>query len=551
MKKFLVIILISYVSLAQEREAKIDSLCDLFTRIINMNSTDIGNENTNYIKCGFELINNIKFASSLTSDKLKYKINKILSRPNTDTSIVTPGGFFRLHYNSTGNETPKYNISDFAKALDSAYNFEVNFLGYPPPPKDNGFGGDDKYDVYIINLGGMYGYTESETEMYPGSLTFTSFIVVDNDFSGFYTTGINAAKVTAAHEFFHAIQMGNYILRRNNQDEIIDAYFYELCSTAMEEFVFDDVNDYYGYMKSYFNNTDKVFTLNNGYNLAIWNIYLQKKYGFNVLKKQWEYLKTSRALLAIDYSLNDVGSDFSKAYSEFGIWTFFTNYRTIPNKYFKESEKYPLVRHTSELSFTVPVRVVNINALPSSNNFIRFVNKSSGKNDSLTVLLSNSNIQNAISNPSVTSSCEYSLSSANTTGFKQISDYYFRKVSSDELKYFAIAEVLNNLLIEGTETFSNEVSYVYPSPFKYDGQSNYISIPVELSDVEVEISVFTISNHLVCSFKKNCSRDNNGNWVVTWNGKNSENQKLPTGVYLYSIKNNNKVKKGKLVIINE
>ena len=57
-------------------------------------------------------------------------------------------------------------------------------------------------------------------------------------------------------------------------------FFMRLTSTSMEEFVYDDVNDYYAYMDSYFNNTDAAMPKQNGYNIAIWNIYLKDNFGF-------------------------------------------------------------------------------------------------------------------------------------------------------------------------------------------------------------------------------------------------------------------------------
>ena len=66
------------------------------------------------------------------------------------------------------------------------------------------------------------------------------------DIAIFLTKGINAARVTVAHEFHHAIQLGNYSYRDS------DLFFYELTSTSMEEFVFNSVNDYYNYLTDYF-----------------------------------------------------------------------------------------------------------------------------------------------------------------------------------------------------------------------------------------------------------------------------------------------------------
>ena len=138
-------------------------------------------------------------------------------------------------------------------ALDSVYKFEITHLGYPLPPPDGIIGGDDKYDIYVMNIGD-YGYTQPENNV--GASNWTTYMVIDNDFgSQFYTHGIDAARVTVAHEFHHAVQMGNYApINPSEPYRNADRFFYELTSTAFEEFVFDNVNDYYAYMPAYFSN---------------------------------------------------------------------------------------------------------------------------------------------------------------------------------------------------------------------------------------------------------------------------------------------------------
>jgi len=293
------------------------------------------------IKCGFGLVNQIKnHFDEFSSDKQE-TLKQLLQRPLRDTSIVSPSGFFRIHYNVTGSEVPRYNTSltteenvmQAAFALDSSYYFEVNFLGYPQPPSDNGAGGDSKYDVYISNLGGFYGYTEFETHI--GNNRYTSFMVIDNDYSGFFSSGLGGMRVTVAHELHHGIQVGNYIFRVN------DIWFYEICSTAMEEFVYNSVNDYYAYLPDYFNNPERSFPLNNGYNLVIWNIYLNEKFGFDILKYQWELMVNHPALEAINLSLDAVQSDFAGEFITFGRWTYFTNIRAIPGSIFLKQVHIP------------------------------------------------------------------------------------------------------------------------------------------------------------------------------------------------------------------
>jgi hypothetical protein len=425
----------------------------------------------------------------------------------------------------------------------------VKTLGFFPPPSDNGIGGDNRYDVYIENIGGYYGITTIESPL-SGNQTYSSYISVDDDFKNFYTTGINAAKVTAAHELFHAIQMGNYILRQSGT-EILDAFFYELSSTAMEEFVFDEINDYYGYMKSYFNNTANAFASYDGYNLAVWNIFLQKKYGNNIFRRQWDLLKKYRALQSIDISLSDLSTSFSSELAEFGLWTYFTNYRSIPNKYFEEALYYPVVKTRTDLNFTSPSRTCNLNTMPTSNSLIRFVNRESGKNDSLCVIITNSDIQNGINNLQTQTPCQYILSNYNSTGAINLSGYYYRNFSSSQLNLFSISEILNNHVISGTQVFSNKLEYAYPSPFMYNLSGEFIYFPVDPSFSEVDLSIYNISMNLVFSGNKNPARDNNGNWVVKWNCRSIENQKLPSGVYIYSVKHGNNIQKGKVVILNE
>ncbi|MCU0364764.1 MAG: hypothetical protein MUE93_03725 [Ignavibacteriaceae bacterium] len=271
-------------------------------------------------KCGFGIVSDIQTNLEFFSPEKQGLLKSLLGRPPLQTSIVSPSGFFRIHYDATGSNRPSYvsnwtveqNVAEVAKALDSVYRFEVTYLGFLSPPSDGTAGGDDKYDVYIQNQGGgVYGYTEWESKV--GSVNWISFMVLDNDYVGYYTTSLN-----------------------------------------MEEFVYDDVNDYYAYMNSYFNNTDLAFPKQNGYNLAIWNIFIRENFDFGILKRQWEMIPSITAILAINQSLNERGTSFPRELNRFGIWTYFTGFRKIPGKYFEEGENYPLITPTFTIQFPSP-----------------------------------------------------------------------------------------------------------------------------------------------------------------------------------------------------
>ncbi len=332
-------------------------------------------------KCGFGIVTNIKSNIDLFTPEQQVVLQKILSRPILQTSIVSPSGFFRVHYDQTGFNRPSYiaslsadqNAAEVAEALDSVYRFEVNYLGYLSPPGDIGAGGDDKYDVYIQNQSaGLYGYTEPESKV--GTTNWTSFIVIDNDYIGYYSSGIDGMLVTVAHEFHHSIQVGNYsVPDPNSPYRSSDVYFYEITSTSMEEFVYDTVNDYYAYMQSYFQNPQVAMPNQNGYNLAIWNIYICKKiFGFDLLKQQWELIPSTNAILSINNTILNAGSSFPGELNKFGIWTYYTNIRTIPGSYFEEAANYPLIRPTSTLTFTPPQQTADMTSSPTANNFVKF-----------------------------------------------------------------------------------------------------------------------------------------------------------------------------------
>jgi hypothetical protein len=125
--------------------------------------------------------------------------------------------------------------------MNSVWDKEVGELGYRRPLADVGRGGNDKLDVYLKDLGsqGLYGYCAPE-KAGPGTPEFlaTGYCVLDNDFAREQFGGAaprDSLRVTAAHEFFHAIQFG--------YDASEDAWLMEATATWMEERYADDVND--------------------------------------------------------------------------------------------------------------------------------------------------------------------------------------------------------------------------------------------------------------------------------------------------------------------
>lgn len=160
----------------------------------------------------------------------------VLSGP--EQRVITK--HFVVHYTLSGVDAVTQAYLDEAVAmLDTVWRTEVDAFGWPAPPADCGEGGDERYDVYLLDTLGSdsaMGYTSPEELIgdnpnspgIEGWATY-SYLAIDNDFDG-WDDPIAALYATAAHEFHHAIQFG-YDLGDIN-------WLYEASASWMETQVF-------------------------------------------------------------------------------------------------------------------------------------------------------------------------------------------------------------------------------------------------------------------------------------------------------------------------
>ncbi len=480
------------------------------------------------IKCGLSHL-----AEKINAGELTKPLS--VTRDNLQKSIISPSGIFRIHYDTTGINRPFYSVDDLASAFDSAFSYEVNYLGFPAPPSD----GDIWYDIYIVNLGSIYGETVPENEITPGSSRYTSYIRIENDFAGFPTTGTDAARVTAAHELHHAIQIGNYVFRAS------DIFFHELTSTALEEEVFPAVNDYINYLPEYLNATYRQFSDNSGYNLAIWNLFLAQKFSYSLIKRQWEFFRTTRALLSISESLLLIGSSFKKELAEFGVWTFFSGYRTIPGRYFADAAKFPRLRNFASFNFTPPVLSMDLNLKPLSNSFILIT----GGNDSLIKIITREDVNSAVNTPDNDARYSYTLFNYDAAGSSKIAEGYWQSSSAYNLSFFAGRSILNNKLADSTGTpVSDKMADVYPSPFRESANPNgYIYFNISQASVS-QADLYIYSSSMDEIFRSSVEIPAGAESILPFK---IIDLNLASGVYIYFLSSGDFQKKGKFVYINE
>jgi hypothetical protein len=499
-------------------------------------------------KCSTGLIKEVKNSYSLFSSDQQAILKKLEGRPESDTSFVTPKGYFRIHTVKNSSGSPKYNMPEFMAALDSVYEIETKNFGFPAPPGDGISGGDSLFDIYIKNFNGdSYGYTE--TEMSLTSHTSTTFIVIDNDYSAaerYSTTGITAARVTVAHEFNHAIQMGNYQDNYNDNN----SFFFEMTSTSMESLVFPYITDYLQYAKSFFKNPGEAFYKHDGYDLAVWNLFLAGKFGVPVIKRQWELFVSNSVIGSINQSLTENAASFPAMYNEFGVWCYYTNYRAVAGSYFKDAALMPLISKAYSSDFYSPQQNVTLSVTPISNSYILFTN-GNNMTDSLTAIITCADVSLAGSSPDNTQSAQYTLYDSKKSGSSLFAGNYYYKLAIPSSASAAVARIFNNEVVNDT-TKSNEITDApFPSPFHYNRQSSVIYLPVASGkDADAEYFIYTPSMHLACKGSGTIGIVQH-KYMLKWDGLDENGHRLNNGVYIAVTNHSSNIKKCKIAIFND
>lgn len=240
----------------------------------------------------------VRHAAKRDWDKLEPATQKVLAKAMalptlTGERVCVPvGGHFTIHYATSGADAPDLtdlngnNVPDWVETIagvfEYVYSVEVTQMGYQPPPGTT-------YNVYLQSLASQsaYGFTDDiySPSLPPGTST-GSYITIDKSFTdpvyGSYTP-LQSLRVTAAHEFHHAIQFGyNYYF---------DPFYAEMTSTWMEDEVYDSVNQLYNYLPSYLPATDTI-----ALNQAINNTDLSE-YGRWIFNRYLAELDNSRTVV--------------------------------------------------------------------------------------------------------------------------------------------------------------------------------------------------------------------------------------------------------------
>ena len=242
-------------------------------------------------------------------------------------------------------------IDDVFTTMNTVWATEIGQLGFRPPKNDSNSPDprnvNGLIDMYVKDLPrGLYGYctTDDPTAFDPSTtnLDVSAYCVLDNDYlpSEFpgAANGLAALQVTAAHEFFHAVQYAYNLFQ--------DSWLLESTAAWMEDRVYDDVNDNYQYLLSSALTSPGVAldttTFDDQYDTFKYGGWLffrsvTESLDDSVIRRIIELGGSPRELLsiyAVDEALKQRGSSFGAAFARFGAANVF------PPAFYDEGDAY-------------------------------------------------------------------------------------------------------------------------------------------------------------------------------------------------------------------
>ncbi|MDD8016791.1 MAG: hypothetical protein PHP42_00310 [Bacteroidota bacterium] len=431
--------------------------------------------------------------------------------------------------------------------LDSVWNAEINTYGFTAPPSDEGRGGGNEFDFYVMDLGsGLFGETipEYDFPISSGGVNplYASYIRIDNDFGiGYRTKGIQGIMVTCAHEFHHAVQVGGTGI----WDQ--DFYFYELCAEAMEPIVFPTVKDYINDVATYYQhifNTPLFQPATNsitaGYERAIWEIFLMKKFGAKEMKDLWAELKTFRPVQATQNVLQKYSTSLQREYSDFSLWNTYTNTRADSIKYFADAKLFPTPTYTASITLGTTEESITRNSKSFLSNYFSVISQT----DSTVFIVSNANFDDALN----TSQQEYPftlrLSSLPGLNLVQYANSVYGQLLVPDPSQWKLSTVVQGII------FQVGNAACFPNPFVPDGKHGPFLIYLESSSLNSKPDLYIYTSAMDLIYSGNVPTTIfSGRQYAAWDGRDNNNKVVSSGVYIYFLKINTSTIRGKFAVL--
>ncbi len=500
------------------------------------------------IKCGLPVSLAVLDHWKEFTESERRQLASLLSPPITQKSRLI--GHFRIFYDTTGYHAPtlldaggtpilntvENYVDSVGQYFNDAWAFEIDTLGYDPPPF---LPGETHYDVYIQEFGiRLYGETQPVNQTNSANPPmWDSYIQIDNDYRGFYSEGIAGLKVTSAHEFHHAIQIGRYGYWSS------DVFFLEITSTWMEDVVHAEVNDYYQYLSNSPGQTSQFsypwlrFNLADGsieYSRAIWGKFIEKRFSREIMHQAWNYIRQTPALSALDRALNDAGSSFRQAFLEWAVWNENTGPGSDTVAFYSEGRHYPEMRMKPLVQFMSGRRTIldTIQMLSSVYHPIE-VNGAQ-----MVTLVSNLNM----SASGQAQTFAYVIADNGDESYRRLSNGLYTRLDVNDPANWMVQESVPEVVADVV---------VFPDPYILSG-SAVVNFHLPLvSSTAATLTILSSSMDRVFSSSVPVVEAKPSEPFVRWDGHDENGNAASTGVYFFYITIDDRQYVGKFALIRK
>lgn len=304
--------------------------------------------------------------------------------PSKVDTLDSAGGAFRLHFTRQGPDAvPEGDVNadgipDHVQELADLYEKVLTFyqkLGFAKPPSDEGAGGDNRFDVYLLDFAGKAdGNFVAESCI---NEACSGYMVQENDFAGYgYPSASYANKILSSHEFFHAVQAGYDAKQSSIVSEGTAVWATEQFDASLSDFE----NFLPGYLLHPDRSLDKPMigpVDSFSYGSALFFQYLSERYGPEVILHLWQDCKNGargianpgwfEALAAL--CIRELGSTFAEEFATFAMWNLRTAAYADPAESYAKGAAYPKV---ASISANLPYRDDDLRVFYASSQYLRF-----------------------------------------------------------------------------------------------------------------------------------------------------------------------------------
>ena len=528
-----------------------------------------------YIHASHHLNNILRNNSLPTSDEEENLLQNLNIKVSSDKlSVLTPNMMesifktehFNIHYDLSAssndaisiedlnnNSVPDY-AEDMGIIFEYIYSYFKDSLNYDLVFHNNQDSSTKKYDIFINNLPQNYfALTYTTSFINESSTSCGSYIKMRNNYNGPAFQNLSEMdniKITAAHEFFHAIQFSYNCYER----------FWLMEATAVwsEDKIYDDINDHYRYMPSWFQNSSRTIDdeSTHMYGSFIFFQYLEEHLGGpDVIKSIWENSRAAAnsindiSFISINTALNDVGSSFNNAINNMRIANrIMSNHPNASPFTYKEADTYPV---------SGPLEIAQ---LSFENNTVTYIQNSIYKNSGNYLkidLFAPANIKIEVTNglnEDIFSALIFKHQNGNNWTVRTGNDLNIDPSTGIEWASLLLntqnqnqSSWSYNCTISQGQTEDFNVTNVYSNP--YTGNSNKFETKlISAVTQNIKINIYNIIGQIILT--KNLSLLESEEKSFEWNLRNRFGKRVSNGIYFIEIKGQRKRDVKKVTVLH-